>query len=136
MFGLIRKANKVAYSRVSRETLDVGTRKENLDESEAVTIVNEYGEALLKVNALNGVEVLGVISSMKRDEELCRRVSESLNRKRGYYFDLFSRKFDKSLLPYPKERIRNAIEFLLTLDSDPDNIRLLKAGLEYLDCFE
>ena len=136
MFEWLRKTRRVPPWRMSEAALGDKIEEDNLDEFQAERIVNKYGEALGKVNVLNAVEVLFILSTMKQDKQLRSHVSESLKQKHGYYFDLFSRKLDKSILPYPKEKIRKAIYLLLKLDTDPNNIRLLKAGLQYLDYFE
>jgi len=117
----------------------IGVRRSGsgrLDKNQAQVIVNRYGEALEKANALNGLTVLSTLCRMFEDDKLREEVSRSLAQKTGHHYELFSQKADKSILPYPKKTIREAIELLLQYDKDPDNIFLLKEGLKYLDFFE
>ena len=112
------------------------SQPDTLDKHWAQTIVRQYGEALQEANILNGMAAIALIKKMANDEKLRKEVENSLRKKKGEYYDLFCLKSSKSLLPYPKETIKEAIELLLQYDKDPDNIWLLKEGLKYLEYFE
>ncbi len=106
-----------------------------LDKNEAEKIVNEYGKALEKTNWINRKNVLHLVERIEYDEKLREEVEQQLAKKSGAYFDLFSQKASESLLPYPKEQIKAAIDLLLKYEKAPQNIALLRAGLEYLKHF-
>ncbi|RLB13192.1 MAG: hypothetical protein DRG63_10665 [Deltaproteobacteria bacterium] len=120
---------------VQLETQGFQARTHLLNEQEAEKIVNDYGRALEAVNQINREKFSRLITDLNEERILPEEVAQSLEKRKGPYYDLLTMKADASLLPYPKERIREAIEFLLRIDKDPSNISLLKAGLEYLDYF-
>lgn len=101
----------------------------------AEKVVNEYGIALEKASYLNRFEVENLVESVAEGKYPLDEVCESLRQGRGRHHDLLTLKFSASLLPYPKDKIKEAIELLLRYDSDPENIRLLREGLRYLESF-
>jgi len=100
-----------------------------LDIKTAEKVVNEYGIALEKASYANRLEMAHLIDNLANGKESVEKVVASLNEKRGRHYDLFTLKCDRSLLPYPKETIREAIDLLLQYEKDPENISLLREGL-------
>ncbi len=112
-----------------------GHTTNHLDVEKAQKVVNEYGMALERASYHNRREIIRLINNLANGEESAHNVSASLWEKRGRPYDLFALKCDISLLPYPKETIREAIELLLKYEKCPENIQLLESGLRYLEAF-
>ncbi len=86
---------------------------------EAEKIVNDYGRAMMAVS--------------KRQRS---QVKSFLKQPTGFKdYDFFTINAKEEDLPYPKHRIKSALELLLNHDEDPKNRALLKAGLQYLEYF-
>ncbi|HDM75786.1 MAG TPA: hypothetical protein ENG51_04865 [Deltaproteobacteria bacterium] len=137
MLAWVRKKMERSDNLVSESALSSCQRNAaRLDKRKAEKIVNQYGKALKAANKQHANKVFRIISRMTRDSELYEEICENLEKNHGYYFAIFSHKVDKSLLPYPKEKIKEAIEMLLRFEKDVDNIKLLKAGLQYLNFFD
>ena len=96
--------------------------------SRAEKIVNDYGQALMEVSELN----IRKVEEFR--ENLNVETLKSFNEKEAIYYH-FQNKFDIRLLPYDKEIIREAIEFLLQDETDTSRIEQLEAGLLFLEDF-
>ena len=115
---------------------DIGSSKgdavaEYMKEELAITklqrcnkIVNEFGQAIMEANEHNKRLVANL-----NGEAIAQAVKEG---RADYYRLLLLNKFDINFLPYNKEIIRDAIEFLL--QASPDDALLVR-GLIYLDDF-
>lgn len=103
--------------------------------SRAEKIVNDYGQALMKATELNKRKVDEFFSKNKNlDLASLKSMQESLQENKAIYYHL-QHKFDIRLLPYDKEIIREALEFLLQDETDTSTIEQLKNGLLFLDDF-
>ena len=109
--------------------------REHLTIDKAEKIVNAYGSALERASYLNKARVANLLDDLSNGKESVEKVSASLQRGDGKYHDLLTMKCEKSLLPYPRETIQEAIHLLLRHETDPENIRLLEQGLQYLESF-
>ena len=96
--------------------------------SKAQKIVNDYGHALVEATELNKRKV------DEFSKNLDSASLKSLQEKKDIYYHL-QNKFDIRLLPYDKEIIREALEFLLQDETDANRIEQLKIGLLYLEDF-
>ena len=96
--------------------------------SKAEKIVNDYGQALMEATELNKRKV------DEFSKNLDSASLKTLQEKKGIYYHL-QNKFDIRLLPYDKEIIREALEFLLQDETDANRIEQLMIGLLYLDDF-
>lgn len=96
--------------------------------SRAEKIVNDYGQALMEASELN----IRKVEEFR--ENLNGETLKSFNEKEAIYYH-FQNKFDIRLLPYDKEIIREAIEFLLQDERDTSRVEQLEAGLLFLDDF-
>ena len=100
---------------------------DSLDRWTAQKIVNEYGQALITASKLSRIRDLDPADEWEDNEGSTQHDNPC---------PAFSSKMtDKNLLPYPKDVIKKAIEFLLKEDKDPTHLEALRAGLLYLDDF-
>lgn len=89
--------------------------------------MNEYGRALMEASDQNK----SLLRNLNVD-----LMKKTLQEKRAYYYRLLCKK-DIHFLPYSKDTIRDAIEFLLQRSQDEADpyVNALKRGLMSLDDF-
>ena len=102
--------------------LDIGKAKN------AERIVNEYGAALFNASEHNRKIVNEFMKKIKEPDF----DKTSLTNRLKYQF---ANKFDIQFLPYGKDQIRQAIEYMLRDEDDVDKVEKLRAGLVLLDDF-
>lgn len=93
----------------------------------AQKIFNDYGQALMECNEIN----------KRKHKEFMEMLDVDTLKALQSFDEPFQNKFDIRLLPYDKEKIREAIEFLLQYvdETDTTRIGLLETGLLFLDDF-
>ena len=96
--------------------------------NKAETIVNEYGQAIMKGTEINKIIV------EKSENKSREQILASFENKDSYYYAL-QNKFDISLLPYDKTTVKDAIELLLEDETDTKKKDSLMTGLLYLEDF-
>lgn len=102
--------------------LDMGKAKH------AERVVNEYGAVLHNASENNKKIMDEFFQNIKKPDFDRSFLTNRLK------YQLMN-KFDKKLLPYRKEQIKEAIEFMLRDEKDNDRAEILKAGLLFLDDF-
>ena len=135
MLGAFRSKQSKHDHESSNSLLEIAPGGNQLNKRVAEKIVNDYGLALQRASEINKSEMERLLKDLNNGKESLDEVAKGLKQGQGRYHKLFTLKVDQSLLPYSKETIREAIELLLQYDRDPNNIRLLKEGLRYLDSF-
>jgi hypothetical protein len=104
------------------------TAIENCKAKNALKIINQYGDVLFKASEHNKKIVNEFFTKIESPE-----FDKSLLTTRIKY--QLMNKYDIKLLPYRKEKIKEAIEFMLKNEKDCDRAEILKGGLLYLDDF-
>ncbi|MBW1729365.1 MAG: hypothetical protein JRH08_15350 [Deltaproteobacteria bacterium] len=135
MLGAFRSKQSKHDHESSNSLLEIAPDGNQLNKRVAEKIVNDYGLALQRASEINKSEMERLLKDLNNGKDSPDEVAKGLKQGQGRYHKLFTLKVDQSLLPYSKETIREAIELLLQYDRDPNNIRLLKEGLRYLDSF-
>jgi len=110
-----------------KELFDAG--KEYNKEYSAVKIINEYGNAITLASEINKRKVQEFFKNSDANSK-----AKFLNDKYDIYYRL-QNKFDLSLLPYKKETIKQALVYLLKIETNQEKKEQLKTGLLYLKDF-
>ena len=95
-------------------------------------IVNEYGKAIMEATELNKRKVEEF--RKKTDDNSLYDSKKEFQNKRAIFYHL-QNKFDIRLLPYDKNTIKEAVEYLIQNDTDVKWLEQLKIGLLFLDDF-
>ena len=120
-------------NRIAQNTMDTS---DQLDKLRAEQIVNAFGRAISSIGRSRQREAEDLIEKLESSPDLSKNIQADLRRKQGVYQDILSQKINKSTLPHPPKKIREAIKLLLKYETDTYNIETLRLGLQYLEYFE
>ena len=123
----ITELEQIDSARASAVQKYMETQLEYTKAKRCEKIVNEYGRAIVEASDQNK----SLLRNLNVD-----LMKKTLQEKRVYYYRLID-KLDIHFLPYSKDTIRDALDFLLQRSQDqPDTyINSLKCGLMTLDDF-